>query len=48
MTQPMFLASDAKNYELWALIPHPMLTSLDATGGFLGSESPVLWENETL
>lgn len=40
VTQPVLLISDAKNYELWALISHPMLTSFGATG-FLWPECPI-------
>lgn len=41
VTQPVLLISDAKSYELGALISHPMLTSFDATGGLLWPDSPV-------
>lgn len=36
MTQLVLLTSDAKNFELWALISHSGLPSLDGTGGTPG------------
>lgn len=48
MTQPVLLISDAKSCELRALISHPMLMSLDATGGLLWPDSPVHLRDKTL